>query len=416
MSQTLVVVLGAGASISAGLPSTACLTTLVDGALPGKASAGYPWSPYQGPLPGQSISYEFANSLRAAARAHFKSQFFPQGYQFENLLGVVEELEDYTRRQTFLSSVAVLAEHQTVLDDGMMVSATRQCITDAIHRHVGEKASLREVQTHEATIQLQRLLGRLATRFRLVVIDLNYDDVADNAQIHWSDGYESVFEDALIFDPEQWIRDVNDSSRHLLMHLHGSIRFGRLPNVSVIINPEEPAKYASYEIANEHLAGEARPASADGRSYSASYIISGTSKASKMIYNMRPYGYYLSAMAQLVPVSDALLSIGYGWGDPHVNTLLDEFIEQRPAAPTVVVTRRTGLEFSKNMQTGNEYLERLACVPFVPHFEWSDIASPGRKISWAGGRLRLFHYGLPLSRHGEDAVISHLGLASGRLN
>jgi hypothetical protein len=42
----------------------------------------------------------------------------------------------------------------------------------------------------------------------------------------------------------------------------------------------------------------------------------------------------------LGPRASALLTIGYGWADPHVNTLLDEFL--RPPAPVVALTRRSG--------------------------------------------------------------------------
>jgi hypothetical protein len=192
MSQTLVVVLGAGASISAGLPSTASLTTLVDDAIPGKTSQGWTWRLQDGPPPGQILDNAFAVTLRAAVKTHFGNKTLPQGYQFENLLGAVEELEDYAFRQTFLSKITGLPGGQTVLDDALMVGTTRRSIVEAIHRHVGEAASLPGVKTHPAAIQLRRMLQRLARRFRLVVIDLNYDDIADEATVRWSDGYASV--------------------------------------------------------------------------------------------------------------------------------------------------------------------------------------------------------------------------------
>jgi hypothetical protein len=412
MDQTLVVVLGAGASISAGLPSTAGLTTLVDDAIPGKTSAGWTWPIGEGPPPGQTISAAFAMTLRAVVKAHFQNQTLPQGYQFENLLGAVEELEDYVRRQTFLSKLTGLPGGLTVLDDALMVTTTRNYLVEAIHRHVGEAASRPEVRTHAAAVQLRRMLQRFAKRFRLVVIDLNYDDIVDEADLRWADGYTRSLGDAFIFDPEQWIRDVSDYGRNLLVHLHGSVRFGNHPSdVPWTSTPEQPAKYASYDIAKRHISVSSQ-ARADGRSYSAPYVISGISKAPKMVYNMRPYGYYLSALSHLVPVSHALLCIGYGWGDPHVNTLLDEFMTQRPDAPAVVVTRREGTDIGENMQASEQYLQRLAQAAWFSLNSWAYAGAPGRKTSWVGGRLRLFPYGFPLSEHGVNAVIKHLvGLA-----
>lgn len=408
MSQTLVVVLGAGASISAGLPSTASLTTLVDDAIPGKTSQGWTCRLQDGPPPGQTISAAFAVTLRAAVKAHFGNNTFPQGNQFENLLGAVEELEDYVFRRTFLSKIVGLPGGLTVLDDTLMVTTTRNYLVEAIHRHVGEAVSRPEVRTHAAAVQLRRMLQRLAKRFRLVVIDLNYDDIVDEADLRWADGYTRSVGDAFIFDPEQWIRAVSDYDRNLLLHLHGSVRFGNHPSeVPWTSTPEQPAKYASYHIAKLHISVSSQ-ARADGRSYSAPYVISGISKGPKMVYNMRPYGYYLSALSQLVPVSDALLCIGYGWGDPHVNTLLDEFMTQRPDAPAVVVTRREGTDVGQNMQISEQYLQRLAHAGWLPLNSWAYAGASGGKTSWVGGRLRLFPYGFPLSGRGENLVVRHL--------
>jgi hypothetical protein len=408
MSPTLLVVLGAGASIRAGVPSTADLTASVDEAIPGKTSAGWAWAISNGPPPGQILSDAFGVALRAAVRAHFGNHAFGQGYQFENLLGAVEELEEYAYRQTFLSKLVGLPGGQTTLDDALMLSATRSAIVEVIHREVGQAASIPAVRTHAAATQLRRLLKRLARQFRLVVIDLNYDDIADEAAIRWSDGFTRALDDALLFDPEQWLCDVADPTRHLLVHLHGSIRFGRQPSgAQWNSTPEEPAKYASYDIAKDRIAGFSSQVRADGKSYSAPYVISGISKGPKMVYNMRPYGYYLSALSQLAPVSQALLCIGYGWGDPHVNTLIDEFMTQRPSAPAVVVTRREGSHVGENMSSEN-YLARLSKSGWSALENWAYVDAPGRRTNWVGGRLRLFPYGFPLSTTGTNDVVKHL--------
>jgi hypothetical protein len=147
---------------------------------------------------------------------------------------------------------------------------------------------------------------------------------------------------------------------------------------------------------------------ADGRSYSAPYVISGISKASKLVYNLRPYGNYLSALSQIVPACDALLSIGYGCGDPHVNALLDEFIAQRPKAPVAVVTHRSGADAGENQLPTEGYLARLGRPQWRLIENFAHAGAAGKATSWAAGRLRLFPHGFPLSQRGLDAAVSHL--------
>jgi hypothetical protein len=350
----------------------------------------------------------FAKRLRMALGEHFASRDVLQGYNFENLLGAIEALEDYAWDRSLISRVTIFGAEDAILRDRMLLSQARFALVKAIHREVGEAVTRLEVREHPDSVQVRRLLERLARTFRLVVIDLNYDDIADDAQVRWSDGFTKPLEaEALAFDPQQWNEDVRDGRRHLLIHLHGSVRFGQRPLDKPGIHPihsmDEPVKYPSYAIAKDHTDAQ----SASGP-YSVSYVISGIGKGAKIVYNLRPYGHYLGSLMQLVLQADALLTMGYGWADSHVNVLLGEFVELRSRAPVASITLRSMNDVRQNLPSEQSFL-RIAEREWVK-FTWAyceQTAEPKHR-SWLGGRLLLLPYGIPLCKADITAVLRHL--------
>jgi hypothetical protein len=123
---------------------------------------------------------------------------------------------------------------------------------------------------------------------------LNYDDVVDGACSGWFDGFvgkkdsstagacwEAQSFDAKAFD--LW-RDANEP---VLVHLHGSVRFGPSRQGFDLV------KYNSTAAAGEAIKGISRSdKSSGGQIISSDSIISGLNKAARLTLNPVPYGYY----------------------------------------------------------------------------------------------------------------------------
>ena len=106
----------------------------------------------------------------------------------------------------------------------------------------------------------------------------------------------------------------------LLVHLHGSVRFGY--SLGEIV----PVKYSDVQAALASIEGtRVGQKYSAGQIVSASPIISGLSKAAKLVHNPQPFGYYYRTFIDSVLDSERLLVIGYGARDDHINVWLEQF-------------------------------------------------------------------------------------------
>lgn len=184
----------------------------------------------------------------------------------------------------------------------------------------------------------------------MVLATLNYDDLLDST-LDWANGFSAQGgRPYKIFDPLAW-RDTELQARHLLIHLHGSIRFGLRAHDDLHVETafDEPALYPNYTLAALSLAGRTTShKEVDGQYLVASAIVAGGDKGAKLIYNTRPYAYYFATAQREVSSADALLIVGYGWRDEHVNSWIDEYPRLHPYGRVVVITKRTGNDVGNN--------------------------------------------------------------------
>jgi hypothetical protein len=129
------------------------------------------------------------------------------------------------------------------------------------------------------------------------VFTLNYDDVVDGARDSWFDGFTRPVEQspggrvwsANGFDA-RYFNNWREASEPLLVHLHGSVRFGYLRGEF------GTGKYSDSQSALESVEGtRAGDLYSAGQIVSASPIISGLSKPAKLVNNPEPFGYYYRA-------------------------------------------------------------------------------------------------------------------------
>ena len=398
--ETIVVVVGAGASGEAGISNTAELTKVAKRAMPTIVVPGVAYGPT---AQQNNRTILLADVLDQALAADYGANC-----DFEILLHALEQIEAFVgprytggepnANTPVLGSFAELMRRYDCIDDESMLHQARLNVLEAIHHRVGSDCdhARNAPRDRAAKDQLNRIFEKLAERYRVIVIDFNYDVVLDRLpSIQWNDGFTNVVgPGCLMFSPDDWRQQVDDSDAHLLMHLHGSATFGYQPfglPTHVSVRYAEPAKYDTISAAQASLKLRGMSGTiVGGNIEDASYIVSGVGKAGKVTYNARPYGYYFRTIMDFLTRTERLLILGYSHRDYHVNTWINEYVGLRPNRRTAVVTHRTG-----DMVGDNTSLEYQALARIAEQATWSRIETfayarrDDERNAGAGSRFRV---------------------------
>jgi hypothetical protein len=168
---------------------------------------------------------------------------------------------------------------------------------------------------------------------------LNYDDIIDRAG-DWYDGFDSVGDgmlksgtfDAAGFRRESLLRPA------VLLHIHGSVRFGFEPHGT----GREIVRYYDPDAALESILDTTREASLP----ELAPIISGQRKDRWMTRACVPFGYYHNAFVNAACECPRVLIAGYSGNDPHISAWIrhgsmlhaDDWrgmiIDRNPSLPT----------------------------------------------------------------------------------
>lgn len=197
----------------------------------------------------------------------------------EQLQPIVESIEDRRRVDRYRAVLSAFVEVNRRLDllsDASLLLAVRPLIITAIHRMMTGIS----VQHLARPPALHNFIRNLEDEFQLAVFTLNYDDAVDGARDSWFDGFTRPVEQspggrvwlANGFDA-RYFNNWREASEPLLVHLHGSVRFGYLRG------EVGTGKYRDSQSALESVEGTCTGDQySAGQIVSASPIISGLSK------------------------------------------------------------------------------------------------------------------------------------------
>ena len=251
---------------------------------------------------------------------------------FELILHAIEQLIPISTMRTWSQSsdqfhpaIAAFVELQRqydLLNDWSLLRQARESMIIKIISILHNRSA-----SYVRNPPLKTLVEALSAEFRIAVFTLNYDDIIDGSREDWFDGFliksnqatSGLYWEALSFDAQKF-DSWTTNDQPLLVHLHGSVRFG--PNRTDF----GLSKYGTIEAAIAAIrAVSGGDQSVGGQVVSISTIISGYNKAARLILNPVPYAYYYKALIDLLLLSERLLVIGYGSGDEHVNTWIREY-------------------------------------------------------------------------------------------
>lgn len=429
MSNSLTVLLGAGSTMDTGNPgypkgmfSTEQLTNeLTKEQLPAFIDSGAMYVPK--PDPGSPIEFPARSFppylfqipiipfIYRSLRAHYSY------VDFELILHAVEQLLTYSNTVRFFKStdplrhvLASFVEIQTqhkLLNDPMILTRTHKQLIESIMSQINNRIYMLG-NLERASQGLKSLLSPLKEPFKLKVFTLNYDDIIDFAFPEGVDGFTDGGGSLphLSFNPALFL-NASRSESHLLVHLHGSVRYG-YANF-----PEKIGKYKSSQEAYDLIKRTSRSSANDtknGEYFGDDPIISGLHKVSKLIHNPQPFGYYYQAFTDAILNSHRLLVIGYGARDEHINTWLQEFKKVHQDKRRVLWVSKVSGERIGEVSDYEMSLLRMLAGGNREFNESQIVLEPQNHFQEHGPNLRLIPTGFPFSDSSlSERILEFLG-------
>lgn len=396
--RTIAVIVGAGASLAAGAPGTGELLDTVLASLPVERI----FQDLQGNKTRDAVP--LANLFREHLLKNGDGEA-----NFEIVMACLEEMISYGMPGRLLQSfMSPRSEFETVLDVGML----QEAYTGAIHALI--RAFLartpRTTRQSKAATSLANFVQRLSGNARIVLSTLNYDTLLDDA-LPYFDGFAPVpgwnfFE----FHPLLWLHHAKD--HHILMHVHGSLRYGFRPFMAGYNGApfSEPVRYSSSnDAADSVFRSRTASPSADGLLLPATPIIAGGHKSPKLMHNVRPYAYYNAASLEEIANADALVIIGYGFRDEHVNAWIDEYMRVHPYGPLVLIAKRTGRHVAQSTPV-ERFLMKLSRgrIAYDHIYESVPGGQPSTATHGRFGAAYVATAGVPLDDDVQDSIVSYL--------
>ncbi|MGB8841142.1 MAG: hypothetical protein WCC64_08705 [Aliidongia sp.] len=296
MRPRVLVILGAGSTLHAGAPSTKDIDDLIFG-----------------------TSKEPIRSIVDRLRA----QRTEGNLSSETILAALEELDDFSVRRSHPTAWPRIGGYLTAFADWLpdFAPITDKNFLSARAHMIGQIKNFVIDRTATASPgKLKNFFDQLRTVFDLTVVTLNYDDLVDRAG-DWYDGFRVPVSanSAGTFDfagfPQQSVQHPA-----VLLHLHGSVRFG-FPPFSA--EPPKNGEVVRFGGPRRGLGAMLHP---PGGISQATPIIAGDGKDRWMTRACVPFGYYYSAFINTIQACPQVLVAGYGAGDQHVNSwLLEEY-------------------------------------------------------------------------------------------
>lgn len=328
MKKKLLITVGAGASLDFGLPSVDAVDKLLDD----HAKQLFPLAHD----PERNLYSHIRDKLNAYYAQNPK-EGLRKWANFEDVIYQVNVLASLFSDSEFQNGANALLraeELPNVLRHGREVSAADSSVLielaasmqDIIVEHFIEVCATLPDTQRENIAHLKSMLDALSDEFDIGVVTLNYDNVFSLARPDLYTGFNTVsgaFEPVAVLNRTEW---------NFLYHVHGSIHY------AMDMTPSDMHRIEWRKTPQKGRASQASgrngQSTAESLQFPTSVIIAGYGKTHQML--RQPFRTLFAQVNKLVLESDALLFIGYGFGDLHLNATFSEATDRR--RPVAVIT------------------------------------------------------------------------------
>lgn len=355
--KKLLIVVGAGASMEFGMPTVSQIDSLFE-----------QWGLELAPLanePGKSLYSWVKERVKAYACQKTGEDYFGL-VNFEQLLYGLQAIASldmdknagYYRHSlnpfidlTALPEIVDLYWKKTKIATGHDFGNFAVSLLDQLVKHFREICSDLATQQQDNVKVLRSFLLQLQKQFDIGIINLNYDNVMLTAMPELKTGFNSTtnaFDRSLLYDGN-W---------NFCYHMHGSVYFdmrgGKDTEMHKIFwNSDLRSLFA------QNGGGRNRQFTREGHAHATTSIIAGLDKPNQLLL-AEPFGAYFMQLDQLIYEADAILFLGYGFNDSHINQKFP-FIryDEKKYRKVVVVDyapdRQSGLGVRSDSWAGNVF-------------------------------------------------------------
>lgn len=398
----LTVLVGAGASVAIGIPSTGALTELALQKLSEPDERFVDARQHRQKL----------DALVDAARAYYGEKHF----NFEHLFEILEAADALKTAWTPGSAATIAEASLTIVRPALAQLFDGTFIRDCVF--ILTRSTLEAVQAssaaalqHPGWSTYSQFWHALAERFALTVGTLNYDPSVEQT-LGLGPTHQGMSE---VEGENVWRLDVNRlldwGDEHRLFHLHGGVHFGGREygtdqnRYAYEDNFHELYWHASPDAAMKTAWGRSAPRSQAGRTLVGGRIVSGLNKPDKLL--VEPLASYYGEFGRAIVRCPRLLIVGYGFNDLHVNALLARLNRAHGSSRKIGVIDR----IDPVSEHGSHARHRMLTILH----QWAEQScriDPDKKpypLASSNGYLRLYWKGLEDAAHNVDALVNFMG-------
>ena len=331
MKKKLLVILGAGSSISCGMPSVGDLDLLIEG-----------WSDSWAPIPGLSNHYRALKGN--IERYYLKGDLRLRPIlNFEKVLGEMIALSHWmvppprgdTLRQTACEAAPppnLTFNSEFLWDLPAPYAATVEVTSQRTHllielaRHF-RSLCIRVDASSESQRKYRAFARNLSDAFEVGVFNLNYDTLALLAWPEAFTGFDvnGEFDASSVHQRQEW---------EFVYHLHGSVHH----SLNQPLGGERivwRSNLSGFESFVDGPEGHAELTLSDGKELPRTTLVAGGFKLDQLL--VEPFHSLHAALVRHVYEADAILIGGYGFGDEHVNRALNGRLARRATQDRVPI-------------------------------------------------------------------------------
>ncbi len=359
MKKKLLIVAGAGASIEFGMPSVREIDGLFE-----------QWAMQIAHISGQDKSlYTYVKEVSNAYYSRNKRNRLDVLSNFERTLFTIQTLHSIVtdkegRFNHNLAAFVDMKEFPEIIKfrneigrvEGFDFHHLYSRLIDQLLQLFRSRCMALATQRSSELQRLAKLIQALQSHFEIGVVNLNYDTVLLSACPSLKTGFDPV---TGLFDK----KIVYSSEWDFIYHLHGSVHFdlkGQKHDMHQIMwNPDLNSTFA------QNSSGRSDDTTTEGNSHIHSAIITGLDKTNQLL--KEPFMTYYSQTVRLAYEADAILFLGYGFGDRHLNRCFNynRFDEKRRKIVVVDWANmdEDGLQFRQDHWTYGLF----SAVPYNAH-------------------------------------------------
>lgn len=257
--------------------------------------------------------------------------------------------------------------------------------------------------------------------FKWDIFNFNYDTTVEQCLKEYEDGFESVEGRAdSKFNPTKLY--VNAKGLSTINHIHGCIRYYYKDNINSDLfetSMHDLYLYPSFEDVSKRFVGRSQssPSSQANEEYIAGPIITGLRKTDKV--TCVPYAFYHSNLCNAITRNNAMVIVGYSFGDRYVNDLVKRMHSIWGGKERVVLIDKWNENMMKYKADREKFIQTLSAgelefiqmisecksIDQMVNFIDGDIESP--KYS-KNGNLMLLINGMKKASEARDQIYSYL--------